>query len=101
MRESGEMRKRAPVRTLVDFLVEPLKGPPRVKVVPEVVEALNLGLGRLHVSKRRDGLLLGKAALESEDGLEDLNEVLGFYGRGSGNVVVDGLVGRVELPAAL
>jgi hypothetical protein len=46
-------------------------------------------------------LLLGKAALESEDGLEDLNEVLGFYGRGSGNVVVDGLVGRVELPAAL
>lgn len=58
------------VRALVDLLVVPLERAPRVEVVPEVVEALDLLLGRGVGAERGDGLLLGEATLELKDGAE-------------------------------
>lgn len=49
-------------------LVQVLERPPAVKVVPEVVEVLDLLLGGVGVAELRHGLCLGEAAL----GLEDL-----------------------------
>jgi hypothetical protein len=83
-----------------NVLVEVLKGPPAVEVVPEVVEVLDLLLGALRVSKLGHGLLGGEAALGLEDLAPQLVEVtlLGLLlGR---RVDLGGLVDRVELPPA-
>ena len=83
-----------------DVLVQVLEGPPAVEVVPEVVEVLDLLLGRVLAAERRDRVDLGEAGLRLEDVAPELVEVaLGelLLGRG---VDVRGLVDRVELPAA-
>lgn len=83
-----------------NVLVEVLKGPPAVEVVPEVVEVLDVLLGALRVSKLGHGLLCGEAALGLEDLAPQLVEValLGLLlGR---RVDLGSLVDRVELPPA-
>jgi hypothetical protein len=64
-------------RVIGNILVEVLKGSPRVEGVHGGVEALHLGLGRLHGTKRRTGLGLGESDLGVEEGTPQLDEVLG------------------------
>jgi len=58
-----------------NVLVEVLERPPAVEVVPEVVEVLNLLLGRVGVAERRDGVVVAKAGLGLEDVAPELVEV--------------------------
>ena len=81
-------------------LVEVLEGAPAVKVVPEVVELLDLLLGGVLAAQVRDGVHLAEAGL----GLEHLAPELVELGR-LGDVLLAGgldvglLVDRVELAA--
>ena len=77
--KKGETGSR--VRSLVNLLVQPLKAPPAVEVVPEVVESFDLLLGGIVVAKAGDRLGLGEARIKVEDvgeGLEEI-KVLALY----------------------
>jgi hypothetical protein len=58
-----------------DILVEVLEGAPAVKVVPEVVELLDVLLAGVGVAEGRDGVVLGEASLGLEDLAPELVEV--------------------------
>lgn len=77
-----------------DILVEVLERAPAVKVVPEVVELLDLLLGGVGAAKRGDGVVLGEAALGLEDLAPELVVVaLGLLGGGLDvGLLVDGVV---------
>ena len=71
-------RRRAehvPVRTLVHLLVEPLERAPAVKVVPEVVEPLDLCLGGVRCAERGDRLRFREAGIELEGRRERREEI--------------------------
>jgi hypothetical protein len=79
----------------------PLKAPPRIKVVPEVVEALDFLLARILTAKAGDGLDLGEAGFARKDGREGGTVLASGDGGGVGDRVFDGFVDRVELASAL
>lgn len=64
-----------PVAALVDFLIKPFEAPPAVKIIPKVVEAFNLFLARVNMTKARDRLDLGKARVKIEDRNKGSEEV--------------------------
>ena len=59
--------KNRPVTALVDFLIKPFEAPPTIEIIPKVVEAFNLFLARVNMTKARDRLDLGKARVKIED----------------------------------
>jgi hypothetical protein len=79
----------------------PLERTPRVKVVPEVVEALDLLLGSVRSAKLGNGEDVGETALADKDGRVRLAVLVGSNLLGVGNVVGNVPVGRVELAALL
>lgn len=79
----------------------PLERTPRVKVVPEVVEALNLSLASVGSTELGDGLDVGETALANKDGAEYLAVLVGRNSLRVRDSVRDVPVDRVELPAAL
>lgn len=80
-----------------DILVEVLKGSPAVKVVPEVVEILDLLLGGVGVAKGGNGVCLGEAGLGLEDLAPELVVVALLELLLGGGLDVGLLVDRVEL----
>ena len=72
---ASEGRVYVRIASLVNLLIQPLETPPRIKVVPEIVEALDLLLGRIDVSKPRDRLDLGETGVEIEHMGEGLEEI--------------------------
>jgi hypothetical protein len=82
-----------------DILVKVLESSPRVKVVPEVVEVLDVLAGAVLVAELGDGLGLAEAALGLEDVAPEFVEValLGLLlARG---LDLGGLVDGIELAA--
>ena len=59
--------KNRPIAALVDFFIKPFEAPPAVKIIPKVIEAFNLFLARVNMTKARDRLDLGKARVKIED----------------------------------
>lgn len=82
-----------------NILIEVLKGPPRVEVVPEVVEVLDVLAGAVLIAELGDGLSLAEAALGLEDVAPQFVEValLGLL-LGWG-LDLGGLVDGIELAA--
>jgi hypothetical protein len=57
------------------ILVQVLKRTPRVKVVPEIIELLDILLGGFVVAESRYGLFVGETSFGGEDGTPELEEV--------------------------
>lgn len=89
------------VGAFVGLLVPPLERPPRVELVPEVVEALDLLLGAGVVSELGNGLSLGEPTLSLEDGAESGDVLSGGDRNGVGDGVLDLPVNRVELSPSI
>ena len=89
------------VGTLVDLLVVPLERPPRVKVVEEVVESLDLLFAGVGIAKAGDRLGLGESTLSNEDRTEDLGVLIRGDSLGVGDFVLNVPVDRVELTSTL
>ena len=66
----------APIATLVDLLIQIFEAPPAIKVVPEIVERLDLLLRVIVRPQHRHRLLLAEPCLALEHGREGIEEVL-------------------------
>lgn len=91
----------APIATLVDLLIQIFKAPPTIKVVPKVIEALNLLLAIVILSKERYRLRLAEPRLTFEYSAKLLEKVrvrvlLGFDLLFGGNVFFEGFVVGVD-----
>lgn len=103
------MRCNALIATLVHFLVEIFEAPPTIKVVPEVVERLDIFLRIIIGAEHRHRLSLAEPRFALKHGCERLEEVRvgvlsGFELRGGRHVVYGRFelgVDRVELPSSL
>jgi hypothetical protein len=82
-----------------DILVQVLEGSPAVKIVPEVVEILDLLLGGVGVAKGGNGVCLGEASLGLEDLAPELVVVALLELLLGGGLDVGLLVDRVKLAA--
>lgn len=82
-----------------DILVKILEGPPTVKVVPKVVELLDLLLGGIGVAKGRDGMRLGEASLRPENLAPELIVVALLELLLGGGVDISLLINRIILAA--
>lgn len=89
------------VGTLVDLLVVPLETSPRVEVVEEVIEALDVLFGGVEVTELGNGLDFGETAFTSKEGIGLGTELFGRKFLEVGNFVVDVPVDRVELTSTL
>lgn len=83
-----------------DILVEILEAPPAVKVVPEVVEFVDVLLGGVGIAKGGDGVCLGETGLGLEDLAPELVEVALLQLLLGGGLDVGLLVDGVELAAS-
>ena len=64
------------VAAFVDLLVEVLEASPAVKIIPGIVEAFDLGFGRVWCAESRYRLYLAEARLSFEHRPEQLEELL-------------------------
>ena len=71
---SAKNKCNEPITALIHLLVEVFKAPPRIKVVPEVVEALDFRLRSIRPTKERDRRRLREPRLPCEHRLEVLEE---------------------------
>lgn len=89
------------VTPLVDLLVIPLKAPPRIKVIPEIVEPFDFFLAGIVPTKTRYRLSLRESRLSGENRSEGGAELVSGKGPEIGYGIFDGPVDRVELTSTL
>lgn len=99
----------SPVTTFINLLIHVLEAPPTIKVVPEIVERVDILLGIVDITQHRHRLNFAESRFTFEDGHKFLEEIgiwvlRALYLLFCGDVLLEGLivwVNGVELPAAL
>lgn len=91
----------ARISTFRRILVLVLERPPRIHVVPEVVEALDFGPRSFGTTKSRNGLSLRESRFTVEHGGPEIVEVLRGRFAGRGELVGDRGVDGIELTTSV